>query len=154
MKQVKYWVVVLGGLLLLTNSSCTVKQQQEVLAGIGTIIPGSKNSMIYPETTSSVSSQGSGTAAPPPTLAVAASAPTPASPPAPRNDLGQTDAQFVLRTMQRAMKDNPTPFVECLNDTPCRTAFITHLIQLQKLAGGTLELPPVYDRYDLQRGKE
>jgi hypothetical protein len=87
-----------------------------------------------------------------PTATAAASPPPP--PPAPRNDLGATDAQLVLKTMQRAMRDNPTPFIECLNEAPCRNAFTTHLIRLQKLAGGTLELPPVYDRYDLQRGKE
>ena len=156
MRRSYRWCVVLGGLAILGGSGCTVKQQQDVLAGVGTLIPGSKNSLVYPES-SGTASQGSG--APASTQPSSGSTQTAAAspqppPPAPRNDLGQTDAQLVLQTMQRAMKDNPTPFIECLDNTPCRSAFTTHLIRLQKLAGGTLELPPVYDRYDLQRGRE
>jgi hypothetical protein len=60
----------------------------------------------------------------------------------------------VLHTLQRAMTDNPPPFQECLDNPPCRLALTDHLIRLQKQAGGTLELPPTYDRYDLKRGKE
>jgi hypothetical protein len=157
MRKMSYRAAVLGGLFLFISSGCTVKQQQDVLAGVGTLIPGSKNSLVYPESSSS-SSQGASVpvatqTSAGPTQTVAAS-PPPTPPPAPRNDLGQTDAQLVLQTMQRAMKDNPAPFIECLDNTPCRSAFTTHLIRLQKLAGGTLELPPVYERYDLQRGKE
>jgi hypothetical protein len=69
-------------------------------------------------------------------------------------DVDKIDAQWVLRTMQRAMAANPSPFQECLDDPPCKLAFTAHLIRLQKQAGGTLDLPPVYDRYDLKRGKE
>ena len=156
MRQGSYWAVLFGGLFMLTSSACTVKQQQEVLAGVGTLIPGSKNSLIYPERPTSTTPQGNGATAttqtPVGSTQTVAAPPSPA--PAPRNDLGQTDAQLVLQTMQRAMKDNPAPFIECLDNVPCRGAFTTHLIRLQKLAGGTLELPPVYDRYDLQRGKE
>ncbi|NOT57230.1 MAG: hypothetical protein HOP18_21720, partial [Deltaproteobacteria bacterium] len=56
-------------------------------------------------------------------------------------------------TMQRAMKDNPTSFQECLNESRCQLALKAHLINLQEQAVSTLELPPVYDRYDLKRGK-
>jgi hypothetical protein len=152
-----YWVGVMIGLLLLTSSGCSVKQQQDVLAGVGTLIPGSRNSMLYPESTSSSTQNSSVTnvsQASPGATQTATAPPPPPPPPAPRNDLGATDAQLVLQTMQRAMRDNPTPFIECLDNTACRSAFTTHLIRLQKLAGGTLELPPVYERYDLQRGKE
>jgi len=158
MKRGYRWSDTIIGGLLFISCGCTVKQQQDVLASVGTIIPGSRNSMIYPEsptTPPSASGATSATQTPPgvtPTATAAASPPPP--PPAPRNDLGATDAQLVLQTMQRAMRDNPTPFIECLNEAPRRSAFTTHLIRLQKLAGGTLELPPVYDRYDLQRGKE
>lgn len=158
MRLMGYVVMVCGGLLALTSGGCTVKQQQEVLGGIGTLIPGSKNSVIYPEAQTSTTLQGNGVTAATQTPGGSTPAVTvpspPVLPPASRNDLGQTDAQLVLQTMQRAMKDNPTPFIECLNDAPCRSAFTTHLIRLQKLAGGMLELPPVYERYDLQRGKE
>lgn len=153
-----YWTGAKIGLLLLISSGCSVKQQQDVLAGVGAFIPGSRNSMIYPE--SQPSSSGSGVASTTQTpagttqTAAATASPSPPPPPAPRNDLGATDAQLVLQTMQRAMRDNPTPFIDCLDNTACRRAFTTHLIRLQKLAGGTLELPPVYERYDLQRGKE
>ncbi|MBM4255283.1 MAG: hypothetical protein FJ147_05235 [Deltaproteobacteria bacterium] len=157
MKRSYRWSGGILGVVLLVSGGCTVQQQQEVLAGVGTMIPGSKNSLVYPESPNTPP-QSSGSPSATPTSAsstqTAAASPPPAPPPAPRNDLGQTDAQLVLQTMQRAMKDNPTPFIECLDNTPCRSAFTTHLIRLQKLAGGTLELPPVYDRYDLQRGKE
>ena len=43
MRLMSYWVVLCGGLLVLTGSGCTVKQQQEVLGGIGSLIPGSRN---------------------------------------------------------------------------------------------------------------
>lgn len=152
MRRSYRWCVVLSGLAILGSNGCTVKQQQEVLAGVGTLIPGSKNSLVYPES----ANQGSGISATTqtPASSVQAVAATPSPAPAPRNDLGTSDAQLVLQTMQRAMKDNPTPFIDCLNETSCRTALTTHLIQLQKLADGTLELPPVYERYDLRRGKE
>ena len=157
MKQWRYWGAVCGGFLILAGSGCTVKQQQDVLAGVGAFIPGSRNSMIYQESSSS-EPQGNGATA---TTQVAtgstqtvSSLPSPAPPPAPRNDLGVTDAQLVLQTMQRAMRDNPKPFIECLDESACRSALTTHLIRLQKLAGGTLELPTVYDRYDLKRGRE
>ena len=153
-----YWAVLCGGLLALSSSGCTVKQQQDALAGVGMLIPGSRNSVIYPESPSSSSPQGNGAEAQVQTAAAtsqpAAARAQPPSPSVPRNDLGATDAQLVLQTMQRAMKENPKPFIECLDESVCRNAFATHLIRLQKLAGGTLELPPVYDRYDLQRGKE
>ena len=48
MRQGSYWAVLFGGLFMLTSSACTVKQQQEVLAGVGTLIPGSKNSLNLP----------------------------------------------------------------------------------------------------------
>jgi len=153
MKRSYRWVGAVIGMLLLVSSSCSVKQQQDVLASVGTLIPGSRNSMLYPESSSS-STQSSSVTNVTQTSPSATQPAPPSPPPAPRNDLGANDAQLVLHTMQRAMKDNPTPFVECLNEAPCRSAFTTHLIRLQKLAGSTLELPPVYDRYDLQRGKE
>ncbi|MGE0825764.1 MAG: hypothetical protein AB7G75_37740 [Candidatus Binatia bacterium] len=139
--------VALGGFLAVVSISCTVKQQQDALAGVGMLIPGSRNSLLIPESPN-LSSQPSANNTSQTTVALSQ------TPPAPRNDLGPTDAQWVLQTMQRAMKDNPTPFIECLDNSPCRSALTTHLIRLQKLAGGTLELPPVYERYDLQRGKE
>ncbi len=163
MEKRDYWVGVVMGMLLLASSGCSVKQQQDVLAGVGTLIPGSRNSMLYPEspTTPPAASVATSPTQTSPSVAQTAAAPAapaptppPAPPPAPRNDLGATDAQLVLQTMQRAMRDNPTPFIECLENPACRNAFSTHLIRLQKLASGTLELPPVYERYDLQRGKE
>jgi len=150
--------MVCGGLFVLSSSGCTIKQQQEALAGVGALIPGSRNSVIYPESPPSSAPQGNGaegriqtTAA---TSQPGAVSVQPPPPPAPRNELGPTDAQLVLQTMQRAMKENPKPFIECLDERVCRNAFTIHLIRLQKLAGGTLELPPAYDRYDLQRGRE
>ena len=151
------WVVVLSGFVILESTGCSVKQQQDVLAGVGAFIPGSRNAMIYPESSNS-EPQGNGltatTQAVTGSTATATISPTPLPPPAPRNDLGVTDAQLVLQTMQRAMRDNPKPFIECLDESACRRALTTHLIRLQKLAGGTLELPAVYERYDLKRGKE
>lgn len=113
---------------------CTVKQQESVLGSIGAVIPGSKGSFF-----------GDGTPE--------ASAPAPQAVVAARVEVAQTDAQLVLNTMQRAMKDNPTPFQECLNESRCQLALKAHLINLQEQAVSTLELPPVYDRYDLKRGK-
>lgn len=133
MRQGRSWVGVLGGLLVFGGSSCTVQQQQQVLGTIGAVIPGSSTSII-----TSSSSQ----------------AKTEPSKSEPQPDPARIDAQWVLRTMQRALVDNPPPFQECLDNPPCKLAFTAHLIRLQKQAGGTLELPPVYDRYDLKRGKE
>src|SRR5919198_855486 len=116
------WVVVLGGLLLLSGSGCTVQQQQQVLGTIGTMIPGSRSS--------SGSTSESETA------------------PKPRVDPERVDAQLVLKTLQRAMTDGPLPFQECLDNSPCKLALTAHLIRLQKQADGALELPPIYDRYD------
>jgi len=144
------WIVVLGGVLVLIGSSCSVQQQQEVLGTIGQVIPGSRNSLFN----SLSSSTPSPPETPPPSTQTLAVAPSTPPVPAPRNDLGQVDAQLVLQTLQRAMKDDPTPFLECLDTTQCRSALTTHLIRLQGQAQGTLELPPVYDRYDLKRGKE
>jgi hypothetical protein len=136
-------IVVSGALLLvggvITGGGCTVQQQQEVLGTIGKVIPGSSNSVFTssrsPQTVSDPPPQGSPTASPAVTVE-------------------KTDAQWVLQTMQRAMADNPSPFQECLDNPPCKLAFTAHLIQLQKQAGGTLELPAIYDRYDLKRGRE
>ncbi len=128
MTQGRGWVAVLGGLLLWGGSGCSVQQQQQVLGAIGTMIPGSKGS------------SGSTSEA--------------EAAPQPRVDPERVDAQLVLQTLQRAMTDNPTPFQECLDNSPCKLALTAHLIRLQKQAGGTLELPPIYDRYDLKRGKE
>lgn len=128
------WIGMVVCWLGLAASGCTVKQQESVLGSIGTVIPGSKGSMF-----------GDGTPA--------ASAPTPQAVVAARVEVAQTDAQLVLNTMQRAMKDNPTPFQECLNESRCQLALKAHLITLQEQAVSTLELPPVYDRYDLKRGK-
>jgi hypothetical protein len=122
---------VLGGLLLLSGSSCTVQQQQQVLGTIGQVIPGSSNSVFAPES---------------PPAAGATSAP--------RVDPDRVEAQLVLRTLQRAMTDNPGSFQECLDNSQCRPALAAHLIRLQKQAMSTLELPAMYDRYDLKRGKE
>lgn len=124
-----------GGII---GSGCTVQQQQEVLGTIGKVIPGSSNSVF-------TSSSAPRTAAELP--------PGSPTPPLPA-DIEKTDAQWVLKTMQRAMTDNPSPFQECLDNPPCKLAFTAHLIRLQKQAGGTLELPSVYDRYDLKRGRE
>src|SRR5689334_14150586 len=128
MKIDQRWVKVLIGTLLVGSSSCSVKQQQDVLASVGTLIPGSRNSMLYPESPPS-STQGSGAINKMQTSPDATQTAMVASP-APRNDLGATDAQLVLRTMQRAMKENPKPFIECLDETVCRSAFTTHLIRL------------------------
>ncbi len=127
-------MAALAGLLLLSASACTVQQQQEVLGGIGKLIPGSSNSIITPSSSPTKPEQG------------AKAEPLP--------DPGRVDAQWVLQTMQRAMRDNPPPFQECLDNPPCKLALTAHLIRLQKQAGGTLDLPPAYDRYDLKRGKE
>jgi hypothetical protein len=134
------WLMLLVGVGLLSAGGCTVPQQQKVLGSIGSLIPGSSNSII----TSSSSPAPSEQAAP--------AAEQPKAAPLP--DPEKVDAQWVLRTMQRAMTDDPAPFQECLDNPPCKIAFTAHLIRLQKLAGGTLDLPAVYDRYDLKRGKE
>ena len=128
MRQGRRWLAVLGGLLLWGGSGCSVQQQQQVLGSIGAIIPGSRSSS---DSTSE-----------------------PEAAPKPRVDPERVDAQWVLRTLQQAMTDNPPPFQECLDNSPCKLALTAHLIRLQKQADGTLELPPVYDRYDLKRGKE
>jgi hypothetical protein len=70
-----------------------------------------------------------------------------------RAEVVQTDAQLVLQTFQRAMKEDPAPFQECLDESRCRLALTAHLINLQEQAASTIELPPLYDRYDLKRGK-
>lgn len=133
-------MATVGGLLLIAGGGCTVQQQQDVLGTIGKVIPGSSNSVF-------TSSSATNTA----TAPQAASTPPP---PPIAEDVEKTDAQWVLKTMQRAMTDNPSPFQECLDNPSCKLAFTAHLIRLQKQAGGTLELPTVYDRYDLKRGRE
>lgn len=137
------WLTLLSGVLLCTaggvgGSGCTVQQQQQVLGTIGKVIPGSSTA----ESTASSAPHTAG-----------GSLQRPAAPPSPAA-LEKSDAQWVLQTMQKAMTDNPSPFQECLDNPPCRLALTAHLIQLQKQAGGTLELPAIYDRYDLKRGKE
>jgi hypothetical protein len=114
-----------------------VRQQQQVLGTIGQVIPGSSNSLYGSGSSSSSSSSSQAT-----------------SSPAPRVDLDRVEAQLVLHTLQRAMTDNPAPFQECLDNVQCKPALAAHLIRLQKQAMSTLELPSVYDRYDLKRGKE
>lgn len=136
MNRRRNWLVVFAGLLLLGVSGCTVGQQQQVLGGIGKLIPGSSNSIITP------SSSSTSSASPQPSEPQAKAEPLPAP--------DRVDAQWVLQTMQRAMTDNPPPFQECLDNPPCKIAFTAHLIRLQKQAGGTLELPSAYDRYDLK----
>jgi len=122
-----------GVSLWLSMSGCSVQQQQQVLGTIGAVIPGSSTS-IFPSSAS-------------PTTSGASKA-------EPQPDPDRVDAQWVLQTVQRAMADNPLPFQECLENPPCKLALTAHLIRLQKAAGGTLELPAVYDRYDLKRGRE
>ncbi len=143
MKHGWCWLTLLNGVLLfmgggLIGSGCTVQQQQEVLGTIGTVIPGSSNSVFAPSSAVRTTAEPSGgsSVTPPPV------------------DIEKTDAQWVLKTMQRAMIDNPSPFQECLDNPPCKLAFTAHLIRLQKQAGGPLELPSIYDRYDLKRGRE
>ena len=137
MSKGRTWLVMLMGGVLLSVGGCTVQQQQQVLGAVGSIIPGSSNSIITSSSSPTPSEQASGQvkAEPPP-------------------DPDRVDAQLVLRTMQRAMTDDPAPFQECLDNSPCKIALTAHLIRLQKQAGGTLDLPPIYDRYDLKRGKE
>jgi hypothetical protein len=144
MTQTCRWLVALGGLLVLVGSGCSVQQQQEVLGAVGRVIPGSKNSVF--------GSGSSGSEAEP--QAASEAEPQAAPAPAPRVDPARTDAQLVLHTLQRAMTDNPPPFQECLDNPQCKIALTAHLIRLQKQAMSTLELPPVYDRYDLKRGRE
>jgi hypothetical protein len=149
--MVKRWMptLIFGGIIVFASGGCTVQQQQEVLGTIGKVIPGSSNS-IYSSSSSTpvhtpLPSSASEQAAALQPQATAAS-PLPV-------DIDKIDAQWVLRTMQKAMTANPSPFQECLDDPPCKLAFTAHLIRLQKQAGGTLDLPPVYDRYDLKRGQ-
>lgn len=132
MKQ-RVWIGVMVWWLGCAVSGCTVKQQEQVLGAVGTVIPGSKGSMFGTNPETGVVE---------PKVAVAA-----------RVEVAHTDAQLVLQTFQRAMKDNPTPFQECLDESRCRLALTAHLITLQEQAVSTLELPPLYDRYDLKRGK-
>jgi hypothetical protein len=138
MRKGQCWGVLVSGFFLLAGSGCTVQQQQQVLGTIGQVIPGSSNSLY----SSGSSSQN------------ASSTKTEASAPAPRVDPDRVEAQLVLRTMQRAMTDNPASFQECLDNPQCKSAFAAHIIRLQKQAMSTIELPPAYDRYDLKRGKE
>ena len=132
-KQGRKWVAVVGMLLVIGASGCTVQQQQQVLGTIGSVIPGSSTSM-FTSSPSQVTVESGKTE------------------PQPGPD--RVDAQWVLKTMQRAMADNPPPFQECLDNPPCKLALTAHLTRLEKQAGGTLDLPPIYDRYDLKRGKE
>jgi hypothetical protein len=132
-KRVWYGVAAVGIVLWFGMSGCSVQQQQEVLGAIGSLIPGSSNSVIT--SSSSQTKAESGKTEPQP-------------------DPDRVDAQWVLQTMQRAMVEDPTPFQECLDNPPCKLALTAHLIRLQKQAGGTLTLPTIYDRYDLKRGKE
>ena len=132
-KQGRNWVAVVEMLLLIGVSGCTVQQQQQVLGTIGAVIPGSSTSVITPSSSQAKAESGKTE---------------------PQPDPDRVDAQWVLKTMQRAMADNPTPFQECLDNPPCKLALTAHLIRLQKQASGTLTLPPIYDRYDLKRGKE
>ncbi len=132
MKQRKWMGVVVCWLGLVING-CTVKQQESVLGAVGTIIPGSKGSMFG-------SSSETGTVD---TKAAAVA----------RAEVVHTDAQLVLQTFQRAMKEDPAPFQECLDEPRCRLALTAHLINLQEQAVSTIELPALYDRYDLKRGK-
>ena len=151
----RYICLWLGSLFLLT--SCTVQQQRDVLGAIGTVIPGSSTSRL-PSFSSSASSTDPGPSAarppsparlpspapPPPSVAVAPP-PNPAAPP-----VAKTEAAWVLQTLQRAMTVAPAPFQDCLADSPCQQALSAHLRQLQDRAKATLELPAVYDQYDLQ----
>lgn len=147
MRWTQQWFsTLLGGLFLLTG--CTIQQQREVLGTIGTVIPGSSTSRLPALYSSSPNNPSAPPASPASTVAAAP------SPPPQTVDLVRTDAQWVLQTIQRAMTDDPTPFQDCLQKTPCQTALTTHLLQLQKKSGGTLVLPAVYDRYDLKRGQE
>jgi hypothetical protein len=134
-KQKVWWIARVS--FLLSVAGCTVQQQQQVLGTIGQMIPGSSNSVF--SSGSSFSSAGAQAAA---------------ATPAPRVDPERVEAQLILHTMQRAMTDNPAPFQECLDNPQCRSAFAAHIIRLQKQAMSTIELPPVYDRYDLKRGRE
>lgn len=146
----RYICLWLGSLFLLT--SCTVQQQRDVLGAIGTVIPGSSTSRLpsFSPSASSDSPEPSAArppspAPPPPSVAVA----PPPSPPAP--PVAKTEAVWVLQTLQRAMIAAPAPFQDCLADSPCQQALSAHLRQLQDRAKATLELPAVYDQYDLQR---
>ena len=115
------------------TAGCSVRQQQEVLGTIGMIIPGSKR-------------PASSSEAPPATTTVTTASPQP--------DPNLEDAQLVLRTLQRAMADNPASFQTCLDEARCKLAFTAYLVRLQRQAMSTIELPSVYDRYDLKRGTE
>ena len=146
----RYICLWLGSLFLLT--SCTVQQQRDVLGAIGTVIPGSSTSRLPSFSSSASSDRPEPSAArppspapPPPSVAVA----PPPSPPAP--PVAKTEAVWVLQTLQRAMTAAPAPFQDCLADSPCQQALSAHLRQLQDRAKATLELPPVYDQYNLQR---
>lgn len=132
MKQQK-WMGVMVCWVGFAVSSCTVQQQESVLGTVGMVIPGSKGSVFG-------ASSETGTVD---TKAAAAT----------RAEVAKTDAQLVLQTFQRAMKDDPAPFQECLDESRCRLALTAHLINLQEQAASTIELPPLYDRYDLKRGK-
>lgn len=145
MKKGWRWGGVIGGALLLGGSGCTVQQQQQVLGTIGQVIPGSSNSVFSAGSSSASSSATSGGSS---------SGTQTAAAPAPRVDPDRVEAQLVLRTMQKAMTENPTSFQECLENAQCKSAFAAHLIRLQKQAMSTIELPPAYDRYDLKRGRE
>ena len=148
----RYVSLCLSSLFLLT--SCTVQQQREVLGTIGTVIPGSSTSRI-PSFSSSASPSSSSPAAAhppspvPPPRPVAVAPPPSLSTPA----VAKTEAEWVLQTLQRAMTDGPAPFQNCLANGPCQKALSAHLLQVQRQADATLELPALYDQYDLQRNQ-
>ena len=146
----RYICLWLGSLFLLT--SCTVQQQRDVLGAIGTVIPGSSTSRLPSFSSSASSDRPAPSAARPPSPAPplqAVVATPPPSPPAP--PVAKTEAAWVLQTLQRAMTAAPAPFQDCLADSPCQKALSAHLRQLQDQAEATLELPAVYDQYNLQR---
>lgn len=147
-----YIFLWLSSLFLLT--SCTVQQQRDVLGAIGTVIPGSSTSRV-PSFSSSASPSSPSTVAtrppsptPPPRPVAVVQPPSPSTP-----TVAKTEAKWVLQTLQRAMTAAPTPFQDCLADSPCQKALSTHLLQLQRQADATLELPALYDQYDLPRTK-
>ncbi len=157
MRRTQRWLsTLLAGLFLITG--CTIQQQRDVLGTIGTVIPGSSTSRVPSLYSSSASGSSAPSASPstpaPSPSSVAAAPPPPPSPPPPTVDLGKTDAKWVLQTMQRAMTADPSAFQACLDDSPCQKALSAHLKQLQKQADGTLDLPAVYDQYDIKREKK
>lgn len=117
---------------------CTVRQQQQFLdATLGAVIGGKERD------TDEVPPVKAATTAPQP----AASAPQQVAAATP----ALSEADQLLRLWQRTMTEHPQPYLDCLNDAQCGPVLKGYLTRLQQQTSRSLELPSVYDSYDIKK---